>query len=212
MLKSKNIQKLLSQNTCPLYPEIFILTPSGILVGNSTPANVKTLRDHAALASTIWNQYATAALNGSFHNALQPAERATASQDRTLETLCVETTEMNICVRQIMPQLLLCLMGPRYKPGMPIPTTHASRGEASGANAGASSSSGASATSPEASAADSHAAVRTEVTAQGLSPEASAQRQDDLKQGSMHIVKCKAEALAKYLAEKLEGFTMPPDV
>jgi len=129
------------------------------------------------------------------------------SEQRFLETLTVELTEANIVIRQIKPKLLLCLIGPKYKPGMPIPGKETHKGDQKASPTKASAS-----TEPvTASKPAVSTTVHSNTDAPGGPAKELTQEQKDLKLGHVHIMKCKAEALGKFLEEGLKDFTMPPD-
>ena len=67
------------------------MSPSGTLLSYTTPIDIRSLRDQAALLSLTWKDHAL--------------------KNPHLHTLTVETPHSNIIVRAIQPSLLLALVG-----------------------------------------------------------------------------------------------------
>ncbi|KAI9835903.1 MAG: hypothetical protein M1819_001801 [Sarea resinae] len=192
-----------------------MFTPSGLLVANSSPANVRALRNQVALAGSIWQQYAAVATAGIIHGALSENEfgAISTSTHKDLGVLTIELRDVNLVVREIRPQLLLGLIGPKYKPGLgnsisamvserePEPDVSVDPT----LNAIDSSSTSGSATKPDIFDTNYQTSVEN-------SRKEESQRERDLRLGALHILKLKAEALGAFLEQELKEFNMPPDV
>lgn len=92
-----------------------IMTPNGSLIAYTTPADVRELRDQAAIVSMSWKeQLDLKASNNDNHDfsqgSLRDIPRRTTRPD-TLETLTVEFDKSNVIVRYLQPKLLLVLEG-----------------------------------------------------------------------------------------------------
>lgn len=97
MLNTKNLSTLLSCNVHPeLYSRLFIMSETGMLVAYSTPANIKAVRDQAALISMVWDEHTNGPL---------------AQPDRTIQALTMEAGTHNIIARPLYRDLLLVIVG-----------------------------------------------------------------------------------------------------
>lgn len=79
------------------------MSPTGTLVAYSTPANIKQIRDQAALASMA---LADARSETDTHSALSTRDSA-----GSIDTLTVTAEEYNLVVQQIRQDLYLVLVG-----------------------------------------------------------------------------------------------------
>ncbi|TKA79534.1 hypothetical protein B0A49_00379 [Cryomyces minteri] len=115
MLNAKKLSELLSKNVDPkLFPRMFVMSPNGTLLAYSTPANVKELRDQAALISMAWKDYVAMLEVAQYNSAAAAAAEDDTTLNppgRTLETLTIEFDNNNLIVRAIQPKLLLILVG-----------------------------------------------------------------------------------------------------
>ncbi|KAK5145885.1 hypothetical protein BJ546DRAFT_353795 [Cryomyces antarcticus] len=115
MLNAMKLGELLSRNVDPkLFPRMFIISPNGDLLAYSTPADVKELRDQAALISMAWKDHAAMLEAAQYKAAAAAAAEDDATLDppsRTLETLIIEFDNNNLIVRAVQPNLLLILVG-----------------------------------------------------------------------------------------------------
>ncbi|KAF2136019.1 uncharacterized protein K452DRAFT_238263 [Aplosporella prunicola CBS 121167] len=196
MLNVKKLSDLLAKNVDPkLYPRMFVMSPNGTLLAYSTPANIKELRDQAALISMTWKE----------QEAKFDSPDGEASSSKLLETLTIEFDNNNLIVRAIQPKLLLVLVGgvppgrkqsfkvtpeaqgdPRYPPAAePSPSQPPS---VIGSPEAPSS----------ASIAESHLSIR----------------EKDLKLGALHIQRKKIDSMTRFIRRDFErkGFVMPDDV
>ncbi|KAF2092188.1 hypothetical protein K490DRAFT_31034 [Saccharata proteae CBS 121410] len=205
MLNAKKLSDLLAKNVDPrLYPRMFVMSPNGTLLAYSTPANIKELRDQAALVSMAWKENETAI------DAKQDDDHDEPPQQ--LETLTVEFDNNNLIVRAIQPKLLLVLVG-GVPPGrkLPFKVTPEVHGSARYPTAPAVQS------AEDASEADS-----TKDLSEGIgSPRAPSiaasnmsQRERDMKMGALHIQRKKLDALTRFIRRDFDakGFVMPDDV
>lgn len=86
------------------------MSPNGTLLAYSTPANIKELRDQAALISMAWKDYEKA-ISSRQEDLSQTDDSAVGAQHKSLETLTIECDGNNLIVRAIQPKLLLVLVG-----------------------------------------------------------------------------------------------------
>lgn len=88
------------------------MTPNGSLIAYTLPANIKELRDQAALVSISWKENLEAKLasdDTSSHHSSEPSQRTL--RDDALETLTIEFDNRNLLIRYLQTKLLLVLEG-----------------------------------------------------------------------------------------------------
>lgn len=176
------------------------MTPHGMLMGYSTPVDIKELRDQAAVVSMLWNDTRNGRQPDDRKDSAQPpaatAPSTTPSPKLALETLTVETEHCNIIVRALQTELLLVLVGniaPHKKQSFKVtPEEHGDQRY------------------PAAEA------VEETTVKKGKAPSilsTMSQREKDIKLGVLHIQRKKLDALAEYILDDFNatGFVQPPD-
>lgn len=187
------------------------MSPNGTLLAYSTPANIKELRDQAALISMAWKEHEL--------NVHSEAHDAGHNGSSPLETLTIEFDNNNLIVRAIQPKLLLVLVGgvppgrklsfkitpetqggPRY----PIEIPGLSGGRHDGVIE-PSQSSESSALGP---------ALVGSPEAPSIADSTMSQKEKDMKLGALHIQRKKLDAMTRFIRQDFErkGFVMPADV
>lgn len=106
------------------------MSPNGTLLAYCTPANIRELRDQAALISKTWKEHeailkAKLKARNEYDSDQQVTKTDTeiTTQESSLETLTIETPTSNLLVRAVQPSLLLILVGivpPNRKPTFKI--------------------------------------------------------------------------------------------
>ncbi|KAI9826546.1 MAG: hypothetical protein M1832_006142 [Thelocarpon impressellum] len=217
MLKTKNLNKLLSQNTSAAATALLVLTPAGTLLAYSTPAAPPTtLRSQATLAATIWASYSAHAAS-----TLPAALLATGGGGgpggegtRGLRTLDLELASALLSLRRLHSGLLLCLLGPAARPPPPPPTRRPASPTAAPETASPRSSTP---TPPLASSAPSApSASPPQAQARPLETDESSARDMDAgvergaERADIALLRARGKTLAEWLDRELEAFVMPP--
>ncbi|KAL9094903.1 MAG: hypothetical protein Q9165_002853 [Trypethelium subeluteriae] len=216
MLNTVKLSEFLNLNVDQkLYPRIIVMTPNGTLMSYTTPADIRELRDQAALISMCWNDYTKTAKEKTHSTSTEGDSR-----DRCkLETLTIEFDNANIIVRSLQKKLLLVLVGgvppkrqrefkatteftgdPRYPPEeLQQEITEPVQERAS-------------TSVPETSTQDFKAATSSSLPT-GSSAMEMNEKQKDIKLGILHIQRKKADALAAYITGEFKkaDFVMPDD-
>ncbi|KAI9781734.1 MAG: hypothetical protein M1839_005727 [Geoglossum umbratile] len=219
MLKTKNLNKLLSQNTSAHVTSAIIFTPSGSLIASShAPSSPKTLRTQTTLAANIWCAYAATPL---------PPPSPTASSapldhqqpPAPITSLTIELSTSNLHITQIRPRLLLCLIGPATSPGPPQQTQAQPQPPPRPSSDSATSAEGDSETAAAGSGANEPLAVShnggevlsTDSMSRDSSLIAAVQEVEAAthQSGALGILRTQGEGLARWLEGELEGFSMP---
>lgn len=194
------------------------MSPNGTLLAYSTPANIKELRDQAALISMAWKEHE---LN--VHSEADDADHDDASSPPTpLETLTIEFDNNNLIVRAIQPKLLLVLVGgvpPGRKQSFKItPETQGGPRypiEVSGLSGGRHDGVIEPSQSSQASAQDPALVGSPEAPSiASIADSNMSQREKDMKLGALHIQRKKLDAMTRFIRQDFErkGFVMPDDV
>ncbi|KAK7711562.1 hypothetical protein SLS57_008045 [Botryosphaeria dothidea] len=218
MLNVKKLSDLLAKNVDPrLYPRMFVMSPNGTLLAYSTPANIKELRDQAALISMAWKEHE---LN--IHEEADDPDHESSSPPKPLETLTIEFDNNNLIVRAIQQKLLLVLVGgvppgrkqsfkitPETQDGPRYPT------EISGLSGGRHDGVIEPSQSSEASGQGPELVGSPEApSSASLAESTMSQREKDMKLGALHIQRKKLDAMTRFIRQDFErkGFVMPDDV
>ncbi|KAF2123847.1 hypothetical protein P153DRAFT_140187 [Dothidotthia symphoricarpi CBS 119687] len=204
MIVPKRVSELLTKNVNEqLYPRLFLMTPHGMLMGYSTPVDIKELRDQAAVVSMLWNDTRNGRQTDERKDSIQPQAGAIPSPKPALETLTIETEYCNIIARALQPELLLVLVGniaPHKKQSFKITAEEVGNQRY-----------------PAAESSEGHAAVTSgNGIGKGKAPSLlsnMSQRDKDIRLGALHIQRKKLDALADYIVDdfKATGFVQPPD-
>ncbi|KAK0650689.1 hypothetical protein DIS24_g6563 [Lasiodiplodia hormozganensis] len=219
MLNVKRLSDLLAKNVdARLYPRMFVMSPNGTLLAYSTPANIKELRDQAALISMAWKEHE---LN--IHSGADDADHeGSSAPPQPLETLTIEFDNNNLIVRAIQQKLLLVLVGgvppgrkqtfkitPETQGGPRYPTEIA--GLSGGRHDGVIEPSQSSEASGQ--GADLVGSPEAPSTA-SIADSTMSQREKDMKLGALHIQRKKLDAMTRFIRQDFErkGFVMPDDV
>ncbi|KAF2837469.1 hypothetical protein M501DRAFT_937626 [Patellaria atrata CBS 101060] len=211
MLNSKKLTELLTENEHPqFYPRMFIMSPNGTLIAYRKQADVKMLRDQAALISLAWKEE-------DMKLKMEHSE-ATTEQEPTnepvLQTLTIESENNNILVRAIQPNLLLVVIGgvpPSRKVGFKItPETVGGQRYPSPALPD-----NVSTPSPE-RVPPQGGSPRGGYSASTSSPKAASvmsDREKDMKLGLLHIQRKKLDAISDYIKNEFDKahFVMPEE-
>ncbi|KAK8158058.1 hypothetical protein BKA80DRAFT_206894 [Phyllosticta citrichinensis] len=221
MLNVKKLSDLLASNVDPkLYPRMFVMSPNGTLLAYSRPANIKELRDQAALVSMAWKEHEHSVRSETSHS---ENHEPSASSRAPLETLTIEFDNGNLIVRAIQPKLLLVLVGgvpPGRKQSFKV--TPEIQGSARYPPETAdSSTNGHGRIIPPAST-DSHnssqdpASIGSPDAPSSVSVAEShmSQREKDTELGPLHVQRKKVDAMTNFIRQDFErrGFVMPDDV
>ncbi|KKY14160.1 hypothetical protein UCDDS831_g08375 [Diplodia seriata] len=219
MLNVKRLSDLLAKNVDPkLYPRMFVMSPNGTLLAYSTPANIKELRDQAALISMAWKEHE---LN--IHSGADDADHdGPSAQPKPLETLTIEFDNNNLIVRAIQSKLLLVLVGgvpparkhtfkitPETQGGLRYPI------EVSGLSGGRHDDVIEPSQSPRASGQGPDLVGSPEApSTASIADSTMSQREKDTKLGALHIQRKKLDAMTRFIRQDFErkGFVMPDDV
>lgn len=195
------------------------MSPNGTLLAYSTPANIKELRDQAALISMAWKDHEKAIVSSHDEDASRTDGSSKATQNKLLETLTIEFDSNNLIIRAIQPMLLLVLVGgvpptrkgvfkmtaeatgdPRY------PSFEPSDGDSS---AGAIERMDLSPRQDSAQGTDSPSPSSRELRAEAASH--MSLRDKDIKLGALHIQRKKLDAMTRFIRDDFnsKGFVMP---
>jgi len=190
-----------------------------MLMGYSTPVDIKQLRDQAAVVSMLWNDTRNGRQTEDRKDSAQPqpaaAPSTTPSTKPTLETLTIETEYCNIIVRALQPELLLVLVGniaPHKKQSFKI--TSEERGDKR--YPAPELSDAQSSPSPQFLQANAAPDTAGNSAAKRKAPSLlsnMSQREKDIKLGALHIQRKKLDSLAEYILADFNatGFIQPPD-
>ena len=181
----------------------------------TTPADIRELRDQAALISMCWKDNITVAKNKK-----QSSTGETESgHPSKLETLTLEFDNANIIIRRLQERLLLVMVGgvppkrqidfkatpevtgdPRYPSADLKPESAETTRERASSSA------------PESSTQDFRATASSSLPS-GPSAMVMTERQKDFKLGALHIQRKKMDALAAYIQGEFDAaeFAMPDD-
>jgi hypothetical protein len=111
MFNAKYISEVLTRNCGELFcPRMFLMTPDGILLSYSTPADIKQLRDQAALVSMAWKNHDLMKDSAQKQPSVQSDIEDKDARPRPLTTMTIQTTHVNILVRAFQPQMLLVIV------------------------------------------------------------------------------------------------------
>jgi len=206
-----------------LFPRWLVMSPNATLLAYTGPANIKELRDQAALVSILWKEAELKFKPTQSHPSLSESTSSSSTViEGCLETLTIETDKANIIVRAIQPRLLLVLVGgipprrkdhsfkvtpetrgsTRYPPTSKLPTQPSSD----------SLRSSPSSNSPS----EEHKSPRTASAAasnqQGTAKELF-KLDEDIKFGLLHIQRKKIDAATEHMRLDFQskGFVMPND-
>ncbi|KAI9769104.1 MAG: hypothetical protein M1840_004455 [Geoglossum simile] len=220
MLKTKNLNKLLSQNTSPHVTSAIIFTPSGSLIASShAPSSPKTLRTQTTLAANIWSAYAATPLTS-----IPPASSTSSapSNDQeppvTITSLTLELSTSNLHITQIRPRLLLCLIGPSILPTPPQqaqtppqpPPRPSSDSATSAEGDGENAAAGGCTNEPLTANSSGGEVPSSDSVSRGSSLMAIQEAEAAAHQsGALGILRTQGEGLARWLEGELEGFSMP---
>ncbi len=186
-----------------------VMSPNGTLLAYSTPANIKELRDQAALISMAWKDYerAISSLHGA--DTTRPDGSAKGAADKSLETLTIEWDSNNLIVRALQPKLLLVLVGgvpPARKRDFKMtaeatgdprsPSFEPSDGDSSSEIAGPTELS-----PPQDSAQENDRLGPPSRDSDGEAASHMSRRDKDIKLGALHIQRKKLDAMTKFIRD-----------
>ncbi|KAK8245287.1 hypothetical protein HDK77DRAFT_482467 [Phyllosticta capitalensis] len=218
MLNVKKLSDLLASNVDPnLYPRMFVMSPNGTLLAYSRPANIKELRDQAALVSMAWKEHENSIKSESENHDPSAASRA------SLETLTIEFDNGNLIVRAIQPKLLLVLVGgvpPGRKQSFKVtPEVHGSpryppEASDSSGNRHDRVAPPVSTDSPNSSKDPTSIGSPDAPSSVSVAESHMSQREKDTKLGPLFIQRKKVDAMTNFIRQDFDrrGFVMPDDV
>ncbi|KAI9794641.1 MAG: hypothetical protein M1816_004528 [Peltula sp. TS41687] len=211
MLKAKNLNAVLSQNTSAQVTHIFLFAPPCALISYSSPSSPMAIRMQATLAAHVWSSYSSLASSGSIAAALPLLDNASAANPSAVDVqdtaheerddvknITLEFTEIIFSIHRLKSGLLLCLAGPSTAPSEPILEP--------------SSSSLASQSRNLPNGVGSFSRSDTAPSTSQKSSNKPAEHGDDEQGTSMRtaeILQIRAEVLATWFDEELAMFNMP---
>ncbi|KAK7569558.1 hypothetical protein IWX91DRAFT_327592 [Phyllosticta citricarpa] len=196
------------------------MSPNGTLLAYSRPANIKELRDQAALVSMAWKEHEHTIRSETTHF---ENHDSSASSRAPLETLTIEFDNGNLIVRAIQPKLLLVLVGgvpPGRKQSFKV--TPEIQGSARyPPEASYPSSNGhdkvippASTISPNSSQDPTSMGSPDAPSSVSVAESHMSQREKDTKLGPLYVQRKKVDAMTDFIRQDFDrrGFVMPDDV